>query len=149
MAYLGTLLLHCRRYLMIRDQILNGFHFSQLSVVLEDEPPAGRPRLGSSTQAVSGAPSPNKSTSQPPISTLARLKSLHLLDPPVEGLEAPISPVPLPPGVVCIDNFDDGNLVYGPSIIAYLRQREVDFQRSVVKGCSFIFLNSGATHDGR
>ena len=134
-----------RSYLTVRILILIFFLFSQLSVILEDEPPSGRAGLGSSTQVVSGAPSPTKSSAQTRISTLARMKSLHFLDPPDEGLEAPISPVPLPPGVVCIDNFDDGNLVYGPSIIAYLRQREVDFQRSVVKGCSFIFFNSGET----
>ena len=122
-------------YLTVRIEILIFFLFSQLSVILEDEPPASRAGLGSSAQVVPGAPSPTKSSAQSRISTLARLKSLHFLDRPEEGLEPPISPVPLPPGVVCIDNFDDGNLVYGPSIVAYLRQREVDFQRSVVKGC--------------
>ena len=118
---------------------------SQLSVIAEDEPTGGRSRLGSVPEGVTGSnptnptkpPSPtaSKRAAPPaPISTLTRLKNLNYLDKPEEGLEPPVSPVPLPPGVVCIDNVDDGNLVNGPDIIVYLRQREVEFQKCVSKG---------------
>ena len=113
-------------------------------MIVEDEPAVSRSRLGSVVEAASGsiparAQSPAKKAAPAPISSLARLKNPQFLDRPEEGVEPPISPVPLPPGVVCIDNFDDGNLVNGPDIIAYLRHREIHFKKSVFSGN---FLNA-------
>ena len=87
--------------------------------------------VSGSTPPIRAPSSTNRRAPPAPISSLARL---HLLDLPDDCLEPLISPVLLPPGVICIDDIDDGNLVYGPDIVAYLRQREVDFQKSVIKG---------------
>ena len=44
-----------------------------------------------------------------------------------------VSPVPLPPGVVCIDPVDDETLVYFPEFVRYLRHREAQWIHSQKK----------------
>lgn len=44
-----------------------------------------------------------------------------------------VSPVPLPPGVECIDPVDDETLVYFPEFVRYLRHRETQWIHSQKK----------------
>ena len=62
-------------------------------------------------------------------------------------LQEPIvSPVPLPPDVVCIDPVDDETLAYFPEFVRYLRHRETEvavFPR--IDSCSLLYVRQGLT----
>jgi hypothetical protein len=102
--------------------------------VIEDEPSTSRPRLDSCPEGAKAGPSkPPKSLK--PISILSR--NADFLRGPVEHLEPPVSPIPLPAGVICLDPDNDGTRLYGSDIVNYLRHKEIAFHRSVKTGYYF------------
>lgn len=125
------------------DRIIKG---RKLSVVDEDSTHTRHESTGTTLPNVNGAPQPSKKTklTLKPVSTLARSDENSLfLSKPGFGSEPPISPIPLPPGVICIDS--ETEVTYGQDIITFVRQKENAFHRVILQGYTNVHKSSRNT----
>lgn len=114
------------------DKIVKG---RKLSVIEEDSSNTRHESISNVVSHTNEDQQPPKKTklTLKPVSTLARTDENSLfLTQPGYGSEPPISPIPLPPGVICIDS--ETEVTYGQDIVTFVRIRELAFHRVILEG---------------